>query len=135
MQRKISIAGGVALLILFDQVSKIFVLKFFSSSVSLNSYGAFGTEFGFLDYRLIAFLGLALAIVFYFSQKNRIYLNPIILIVAGGLSNLIDRFARGGIVDFIDLKFWPSFNFADVIITAGVIWLVYLLVFRPKFRT
>jgi lipoprotein signal peptidase len=135
MQRKISIAGGIALLVLFDQVSKIFVLKFFSSSASLNSYGVFGTKFGFLDYRLIAFLGLVLAIVFYFSQKNRIYLNPIILIVAGGLSNLIDRFTRGGVVDFIDLKFWPSFNFADAMVTIGAIWLVYLLVFRPKFRT
>lgn len=120
---------------MLDQVSKIFVLKFFKSAVDLNSHGVFGTKFGFLDYRLIALLGLVLAIIFYFSQKNKIYLNPVILIVAGGLSNLIDRFVRGGVVDFINLKFWPSFNVADVIITAGVIWLIYLLVFRPKFRT
>jgi len=135
MQRKISIAGGTALLILFDQISKIFVLKFFSSSASLNSYGVFGAKFGFLDYRLIAFLGLVLVAIFYFSQKNKIYLNPIILIAAGGLSNLIDRFVRGGVVDFIDLKFWPSFNFADAMVTIGAIWLIYLLVFKKEFRT
>jgi lipoprotein signal peptidase len=38
----------------------------------------------------------------------------------GASSNMIDRFARGGIVDFIVVGWWPVFNLADAAIVAGV---------------
>ena len=48
------------------------------------------------------------------------------LVLGGALGNLIDRLFRsaggfldGGVVDFIDLQWWPVFNVADVAITAG----------------
>lgn len=47
------------------------------------------------------------------------------LIIAGGVSNLIDRIRVGYVVDFIDLKFWPVFNMADVFITIGVFGVLY----------
>jgi len=40
--------------------------------------------------------------------------------LGGASSNLFDRLWRGGVVDFIDLGFWPVFNVADVAIVAGV---------------
>ena len=52
------------------------------------------------------------------------------LIAGGGLGNLIDRvfrdpgFLRGKVVDFIDLSFWPTFNFADAAISVGVVLLI-----------
>lgn len=45
------------------------------------------------------------------------------LIIGGGLSNLMDRIVRGGVVD----GRW-GFNLADVAIIAGSIWLIA----RPK---
>jgi signal peptidase II len=40
--------------------------------------------------------------------------------IGGASSNMFDRFWRRGVVDFIDLGFWPAFNFADVAIVLGV---------------
>ena len=49
------------------------------------------------------------------------------LILAGIIGNLIDRLFRGYVVDFIDFKIWPVFNFADSFIVIGVIGMVFLL--------
>lgn len=51
------------------------------------------------------------------------------LITGGALANnLIDRVFRGTVVDYIDVHWWPVFNFADVAIVVGVI-IVVLSVF------
>lgn len=46
------------------------------------------------------------------------------LVIGGALGNIIDRMRLGGVVDFLDLYYgewrWPTFNMADVAITAGV---------------
>jgi signal peptidase II len=51
-------------------------------------------------------------------------------IVGGAVGNLLDRLLRegdgflgGGVVDFIDLQWWPVFNVADIAITLGAIGL------------
>jgi signal peptidase II len=44
--------------------------------------------------------------------------------LGGATGNLLDWLLRGGIVDFVDLRFWPVFNAADVGIVAGVALLV-----------
>jgi signal peptidase II len=54
-------------------------------------------------------------------RPNPIYLS---IALAGILSNLIDRFSFGCVIDFINLKFWPLFNLADVMIIAGAILLI-----------
>ena len=43
--------------------------------------------------------------------------------LAGGTSNILDRFLHGGVVDYIywHYKFdFPIFNFADIIIDCGI---------------
>jgi signal peptidase II len=45
------------------------------------------------------------------------------LILAGTLGNLTDRIRLGYVVDFIDFRVWPVFNFADCFITVGAIML------------
>ena len=45
--------------------------------------------------------------------------------LGGAGSNLLDRVRRGGVVDFIDLGFWPVFNFADVAIAAGIVLSIF----------
>lgn len=47
------------------------------------------------------------------------------LVLGGALGNLGDRLFRGhhgAVVDFITLRFWPTFNVADACIVIGVVW-------------
>ncbi len=46
------------------------------------------------------------------------------MILAGAIGNLIDRFARGYVVDFVHVHGWPVFNVADVAIGAGAALLI-----------
>ena len=52
-------------------------------------------------------------------------------IIAGGLGNLIDRFSRGYVIDYIATLFidFPVFNFADCFITCGCIALLIYTVY------
>ena len=43
------------------------------------------------------------------------------LISGGAVGNLIDRFARGYVIDFLRLRYWPVFNVADIVITLGLV--------------
>src|SRR3954467_392176 len=49
---------------------------------------------------------------------------PGALLLGGALGNLADRVREGAVIDFIDLPLWPTFNLADVAITAGVLLLL-----------
>ena len=71
----------------------------------------------------------ALAYLLATSRARWRVLLPLILVVAGGLSNLVDRLARGGAVtDFLIVHVGPVrtgvFNLADVAITAGALALI-----------
>jgi signal peptidase II len=46
------------------------------------------------------------------------------LILGGALGNIVDRLARGYVVDFIHVKGWPIFNVADIAVVVGVALLV-----------
>ena len=54
------------------------------------------------------------------------------LVLAGALSNLVDRFKHGAVVDFIDfhLGSWhfATFNVADICIFLGIMWLMLMQV-------
>lgn len=54
---------------------------------------------------------------------------PLILILSGGIGNLIDRILSGYVIDFIDINLFnfPNFNLADMSITIGVIILLFAL--------
>lgn len=42
------------------------------------------------------------------------------LVLSGALGNGLDRLLRGPVVDFIDLRYWPVFNVADMAVSVGV---------------
>ncbi len=56
------------------------------------------------------------------------------LIAGGALGNIVDRWRQGAVTDFLDLHWrgwhWPTFNMADVAITAGAA-LIMLSAIRP----
>lgn len=62
--------------------------------------------------------------------RTKTYYSAVVLIVSGGIGNLIDRVLNGYVVDFLALSFFsPICNFADYCITAGTILLVIFIIF------
>lgn len=58
------------------------------------------------------------------------------LVLGGGIGNMIDRICRGYVVDMFDLEFmsYPIFNLADCFVVVGVILgAVYYLWFYEKY--
>jgi len=82
--------------------------------------------------------GLIAGLIFYVWRSRHV--RPIEyglygLIVAGGLSNILDRFLYGSVIDYIDIRgvpFWHYiFNVADCLIHLGV-WPLILIHFIPE---
>ena len=42
-------------------------------------------------------------------------------LVGGSLSHAVETSLRGHVIDYVQLRFWPAFNLADVAITVGAI--------------
>jgi len=81
--------------------------------------------------QLIAAIGLLLAaalITMGLRAERRGWALGLGILLGGALGNLIDRafragdgFLGGGVVDFVDLQWWPVFNVADSAIVVGAI--------------
>lgn len=77
--------------------------------------------------------GAALTFLIYYfwqtSSSEKGILFSLIAIMGGAIGNLIDRFTRGSVVDFLFFHWkehgWPSFNVADCAITVGVAGLLW----------
>jgi signal peptidase II len=100
-------------------------------ALSHNTGGAFGLGAGFVPFVALAVVALVVVLV----GVGRAVASPAIavalgLVAGGAVGNLADRLfrapgpLRGAVVDFVDLRWWPVFNVADVAITAGCIVLV-----------
>jgi signal peptidase II len=66
--------------------------------------------------------------------KRTCYLIPVGILVGSGLSNVVDRFIHGGVVDYVYWHYgfdFAVFNAADVMIDFAVLWLL-ILNFRPQ---
>ncbi|HEX3017198.1 MAG TPA: signal peptidase II [Caproicibacter sp.] len=57
-----------------------------------------------------------------------------ILIVAGGIGNMIDRVMHEYVIDYIKISFFPAvFNFGDCCVTVGAIcFIIHILFFTEK---
>lgn len=62
------------------------------------------------------------------TARQRLLRLSLALILGGALGNLADRWIHGYVIDFIDLHWgkshWPTFNLADVAISAGMVGLI-----------
>ncbi len=124
--------------VLLDQLSKIIVLKSGVLPVYFNRTVAFslpipwylpwivmiagGTGYLLMSNRYAE----SKAFLIQFSSRYSTTLFVAVLISAGAISNLIDRFFyNGSVVDFINVHYWPVFNFADSFIVCGLLLFVY----------
>ena len=99
-----------------------------------------GAAFGMLDDQRWIFLVLStvaiigiLVYMFWKKPQDKLLLSALILIVSGGIGNMIDRIALGYVIDFIDFCAFPEiwkwvFNVADSFVCIGagimILWLI-----------
>jgi len=96
------------------------------------NYGVAFSMFSFLA-QYLKYIQLALVIlgtIYLFKNKDifKEYYIPIALLYAGGLSNILDRFTYGGVVDYFYWHYlfeFAIFNIADVIIDLAVVIIIY----------
>lgn len=99
-----------------------------------NTGFAFGLGEGFGRWLAVLIVGVIVGVLVYARRINdRTTVIVLGLIVGGAIGNLIDRLVRaedgfmsGGVVDFVDLQWWPVFNVADMAVVCGAGALVLL---------
>lgn len=93
------------------------------------AWGAFsGHQLVLLFIRIILVMALSGYLAFWNRQKA--YIIPICLLIAGAIGNIIDYFAYGVVIDMFKFVLWgyhyPVFNIADSAITIGIVWLIFV---------
>ena len=138
--------GIAAIVILFDQISKITVLRtfqyaeekvitsFFNLVLAFNKGAAFSflsDQGGWQRYFFTAIALGAAGFILYLLKKHagqRMFCWALALILGGALGNAIDRVRFGYVIDFLDFSstnlFPWVFNVADSAITVGVVLLI-----------
>ena len=133
---------------LFDRISKIYVInldkkllgseifssKYLNISLIWNEGIAFGF-FSFGDKTLYNFLTILifiiiLVIIFMTIKSEGLKKYSLLMILGGALGNIFDRTFYKAVPDFIDFHIeefhWFIFNVADIFITLGVIFMIFL---------
>ncbi|SJM33738.1 signal peptidase II [Mesorhizobium delmotii] len=104
------------------------VTSFFNLTLSYNEGVSFGLFADFFKTRpqviIVATSIVALILILWAAvAKNRTEVAALGLISGGAIGNIVDRFQRGAVTDFIDMHLagwhWPAFNLADVAIVGG----------------
>jgi signal peptidase II len=103
------------------------------SFILVYNYGVAFSMFAFLaeNLKYIQIVIMLGGIIYLALNKDvfKLYYLPSALILAGGVSNIYDRFIHGGVVDYV---YWHCgfdfavFNFADVIIDIGVVLILII---------
>jgi signal peptidase II len=149
----VTCVGIAAIWLLLDQATKVLAVA------GLPESGAVGVDLGFFDLRLVRnpggafgipgfpglFIIVTIAVLVLVARAlprtDRVVLAAAYGLVTGGaLGNLVDRLARdpgfpsGAVVDFVDLRWWPVFNLADVgiVVGAGAIAVILTLIDREE---
>lgn len=127
---------AIALLLVVDLTTKWWATRALDSGpltvpgpidlqLSFNTGTAFGL-FADLPAAITSLLIAAVLVVLAVAWHRRhTPTTPTVLILAGGIANLVDRFHGNGVVDMLHTGWWPTFNIADIYITVGVaLWAI-----------
>lgn len=121
-------------IIIIDQVIKYVIAKnLYNESINIldgilnftykeNTGGAFSIGYGNVNIFIMISIVIFGVIIFLFKHIKQIYMFPLGVVFAGGVSNFLDRIFRGFVIDYIDfspLIKYPIFNIADICIVVG----------------
>ena len=116
-------------LVIVDQLTKYlmqgksFFTGWFSLNYVTNTGAAFGIMTGWRWFFVVVGI-LVIGLIFYYYRKYK-YQTGLIFLLAGTLGNLIDRIFLGFVRDFISVKYFSTFNIADVFSVVGVMLIIY----------
>ncbi|MEK6941209.1 MAG: signal peptidase II [Nanoarchaeota archaeon] len=120
--------------VVIDQIVKFLVRYYRPDYPLITITSNTGAAFGLFknNSNLLMIIGIAASIVliilaFKLPKKEKLAHYSLGLFLGGAIGNVIDRLLFGGVLDFIDLHFWPIFNIADAANMIGAIGLVYYL--------
>ncbi len=148
--KRVSVYLWVIVLVLVDQVAKLGVtnnmkdksITIIKGILSFTYCENKGVAFSFGNGHVSLFIVVNLIIIVgltVYYEKNKSEFKGVIskifftMVIAGGVSNLIDRIIRGFVIDFIDvgeLFNFAIFNVADIFIVVGIIGLAVNFIFH-----
>lgn len=119
---------------LFTTVLLIFQLVdflFFGTNLSiLNDKIVFGLAGNNV---LALFITVFLLIILYLIIPKTKTILLFLLIVTGAISNTVDRFIYGGVIDYIKIWFIPIFNLADVAIVVSMV-IIFTQIIKKSYQ-
>ena len=133
---------------LLDQITKVILIgrnitiipNILNFTYTENTGVAFGIGSSNLILIIISNI-VVLGIIIKFIKERKEQVNfsilfSLVLILSGGIGNLIDRIVKGYVIDFIDVNLFnfPNFNVADIsiIIGIGILLIVIIKSFFSK---
>ena len=102
------------------------------------SFSMFASHSQLVRWGLVVFASIIVLYLFRFLKKEKsdFVRLSLILIISGALGNIIDRIRFGAVIDFLDFHYgtyhWPAFNFADIFICIGVVFIIFHSIFFHK---
>ena len=148
-RRRLGTAGAVAAAVVAcDQVTKSIAEHDLASGpvhligpaelrLEYNSGAAFGIARGLTGALVVVVVAVVVVLVVSVARStpSKPAAVALGLVLGGALGNLADRLVRGNhgaVIDFIDLRYWPTFNVADACITIGILLFVGTVLFARQ---
>ena len=144
MKKSILVPGAIVFLIVaLDQITKQLIARTMElgeeivvipNFITITYHRNTGAAWGILDGNMTFFYAITIVagILFYYLLKDddmkhkTFYQTGIILMIAGGIGNFIDRILYQEVIDFLDVDLgsyttFPIFNVADIALVVGMI--------------
>ena len=132
-----------------DQLTKLYAINVVKPAGMITGIDKFyyfvyvenrGAAFGIMQNKQWFFIVITFIIIAGFCYtlikykiEGKLFFAALVLVMGGGLGNLIDRIFRGYVVDFLQFSFFsPVCNVADYFITVGAVLLVISVLFCKK---
>ena len=109
-----------------------YFLDYFLTKNTGIALSLFSSSGSFTQILLLIFIFLALAFLTFtfLKTKDKSQKLGLLLVLAGGFGNFIERFFYGSVTDYLHLRIGTNslfvFNFADFLITMGVVLIVFI---------
>ncbi len=138
------ILGVSAVFAIADQMIKYFVLQDLKPVGSVSvidnvfslvyvenrgiAFGMFQNKAWIFSVLTLILMGVFIWLIVKKKLTGKLFYVSSVLIIGGGIGNLIDRVFRGYVIDYLSLSFFPPVcNFADYCVTVGAVLLLIVI--------